>query len=59
MKRKYQVKAIVPATVVKSFEVEATSEAEALALYLQGEAYLVQNETTSHDDDVEFRIEEI
>jgi calcineurin-like phosphoesterase len=59
MKRKYQVKAIVPATVVKSFEVEATSEAEALALYLQGEAYLVQNETTSYDDDVEFRIEEI
>jgi calcineurin-like phosphoesterase len=59
MKRKYQVKTIVPATVVKSFEVEATSEAEALALYLQGEAYLIQNETTSHDDDVEFRIEEI
>ena len=59
MKRKYQVKAIVPATVVKSFEVEATSEAEALALYLQGEAFEIANSTTLHDDDVEFGVEEI
>jgi len=59
MKRKYQVKAIVPATIVRAFEVEATSEEEAFGLYLQGECFEVQNETTPHEGDVEFRITEI
>ena len=59
MKRKYQVKAIVPATVVRVFEVEASSEEEALTLYLQGEAFETTNSTTLYDDDVEFGVEEI
>jgi hypothetical protein len=59
MNKKYQVKAIVPATIIRVFEVEATNEEEALALYLQGEAYETTKSTTSYYDDVEFKIEEL
>jgi calcineurin-like phosphoesterase len=57
---KYLVKTVVPATVVRVFEVEATNEEEALAFYLQGEAFelIEKSKTTTHDDDVEFIIDE-
>lgn len=55
---KYLVKAIIPATVVRVFEVEATNEEEAFAHYLKGEAYEVRGTTTTHDDDVVFDIKE-
>jgi hypothetical protein len=61
---KYLVKAIIPATVVRVFEVEATNEEEALAHYLKGEAYEIEDyckhpSTTTHDNDVVFDIKEI
>lgn len=61
MKTKYLVKAIVPATVVRVFEVEATNEEEALAFYLQGEAFelIEKSETSTFDDDVCFDVEEM
>ena len=60
MKTKYLVKTIVPATVVRVFEVEATNEEEALAFYLRGEAFelVEKSNTTTFDDDVEFEIDE-
>ena len=61
MKKKYFVKAVIPATVVRIFEVEATNEEEALAEYLKGEAYEVEDyykhpSTTTHDKDVVFEV---
>lgn len=60
MKTKYLVKTTVPATVVRVFEVEATSEDEALAFYLQGEAFelIEKAETTTFEDDVVFEVDE-
>lgn len=55
---KYLVKAIVPATVVRVFEVEAFNEGDALANYLRGEAFEVENHTTTHDRDVVFEVDE-
>ena len=56
MKKKYFVKAVIPATVVRIFEVEASNEEEALAEYLKGEAYEIEEATTTHDDDVVFEV---
>jgi hypothetical protein len=56
MKKKYFVKAVIPATVVRIFEVEATNEEEALAEYLKGEAYEIEDATTTHDKDVVFEV---
>ncbi len=56
MKKKYFVKTVIPATVVRIFEVEATNEEEALAEYLKGEAYEIEDATTTYDDDVEFEV---
>jgi hypothetical protein len=58
MKKKYFVKAVIPATVVRVFEVEATNEEEALAEYLKGESYEIEDATTTHDKDVVFEIKE-
>jgi hypothetical protein len=58
MKKKYFVKAVIPATVVRIFEVEATNEEEALAEYLKGEAYEIEDATTTYDEDVVFEVEE-
>jgi hypothetical protein len=54
---KYLVKAIVPATVVRVFEVEAFNEGDALANYLRGEAFEVGSHTTTHDRDVVFEVD--
>jgi hypothetical protein len=57
MKQKYFVKAVIPATVVRIFEVEATNEEEALAEYLKGEAYEIEDPSiTTHDKDVVFEV---
>jgi hypothetical protein len=61
---KYLVKAIIPATVVRVFEVEATNMGDAYIKYLKGEAYEIEDyckhpSTTTHDNDVVFDIEEI
>jgi hypothetical protein len=57
MKKKYFVKAVVPATVVRIFEVEASNEEEALAEYLKGESYEIEEATTTtHDKDVVFEV---
>jgi hypothetical protein len=58
MKKKYFVKAVIPATVVRIFEVEVTNEEEALAEYLKGEAYEIEDATTTYDEDVVFEVEE-
>ena len=60
MKTKFKIKAIIPATVVRVFEVEATNREEAYAEYLKGESYEVEEATTTtHDNDVEFEIREM
>ena len=61
MKTKFKIKAIIPATVVRVFEVEATNREEAYAEYLKGEFYIIAEEatTTTHDNDVEFEIREM
>jgi hypothetical protein len=57
MKQKYFVKAVIPATVVRIFEVEATNKEEALAEYLKGESYEIEEATTTtHDKDVVFEV---
>ena len=56
--KKYLVKTIVPATVVRVFEVEAFNEEDALANYLKGEAFEIESKTTTHDKDVEFEVDE-
>ena len=60
MKTKFKIKAIIPATVVRVFEVEATNREEAYAEYLKGESYEVEEATTTtYDNDVEFEIREM
>jgi hypothetical protein len=60
MKTKFKIKAIIPATVVRVFEVEATNREEAYAEYLKGESYEVEEATTTtHDNYVEFEIREM
>jgi hypothetical protein len=58
MKKKYFVKAVIPATVVRIFEVEASNEEEALAEYLKGESYEIGSSTATHDEDVVFEVKE-
>lgn len=57
---KYLVKVIVPATVVRVFEVEAFNEGDALANYLRGEAFelIDEEKITTHDRDVVFEVDE-
>ena len=60
MKTKFKIKAIIPATVVRVFEVEATNWEEAYAEYVKGESYEIEEATTiTCDNDVEFEIREM
>ena len=54
--KKYIIKAVVPATVVRTFEVEATDKESAMSNYLKGESFEINETHISHEKDVEFTI---
>ena len=56
--KKYLIKAVVPATVVRTFEVEATDKESAMSNYLKGEAFELHETYISHEKDVEFTVTE-
>lgn len=57
--KKYEIKVIIPATIVQTIDMLATDKEIALGLYMNGYGKLLSTITTRHTEDIEYVVTEV